>query len=188
MENILGTMMSGVVGISLAASCGFRVFVPMLVMSMAVKSGMLELTDEWNWLGSWPALIAFSMATTTEIGGYYVPWLDNLLDTIASPAAVVAGTITTAACVSEMSPFLQWSTAIIAGGGIAGTIQGTTVFARGASTATTGGLGNPIVSTLELLMSLALSLLAIFVPILAAAVVCVIGFVLIRRFLRQPST
>ena len=130
-------------------------------------------------------MIAFGIATVTEIVGFYIPWLDNLLDTMASPAAVVAGTIVAAACVSEMSPLLQWSTAIIAGGGVAGVVQGTTVLARGASTVTTGGFGNFIIATLELVMSFALSILAVVVPILAGLVVCSIGCWAVRVFLRR---
>lgn len=179
METLFGV----IIGVGLAASCGFRVFVPMLVMSVAVRAGQLELSDGWSWIGGWPAIISFAVATVIEIVGYYVPWLDNLLDTMASPAAVVAGTVATAACVSEMSPLLQWSTAIVAGGGAAGFVQGTTVFTRGASSAMTGGFGNFMVSTLELFMSLALSVLAVVVPVVALAVLAVVAFWAVRRYL-----
>ena len=176
METLFGVL----VGMGLAASCGFRVFVPLLVMSIAVKAGQLELADGWSWIGSWPALVTFAAATLIEIGGFYIPWLDNLLDTISLPAAVIAGTITTAACVSNMSPLLQWSTALIAGGGIAGGIQGATALARGASTTTTGGAGNFIIATFELFASLCLSLLSIVVPVLAMLVLCLAGVWMIR--------
>ncbi len=176
-----------IVGVSLAASCGFRVFVPMLVMSIAVKAGQLELADDWIWIGSWAALITFSVASLTEVAGYYIPWLDNLLDTISTPAAVVAGTIATAACVSEMSPVFQWSLAIIAGGGVAGTVQSTTVFARGASSVATGGFGNFVVATFELMMSFVLAFLAVVAPIVAAVMLCVVGFFVVRRVLRRRA-
>ena len=176
-----------IVGVGLAASCGFRVFVPMLVMSVAVKAGQLELTEGWNWLGSWPALISFGVATVVEIVGFYIPWLDHVLDTMASPAAVVAGTIATAACVSDMSPLLQWTTAIIAGGGVAGVVQSTTVLARGTSTVTTGGFGNFVVSTAELVMSFALSFMAVVVPIVAGLVLCIVGFWVVRLYLRRRA-
>ena len=184
METILGI----IVGVSLAASCGFRVFVPMLVMSIAVKAGQLELADGWNWIGSWPALIIFSVASLTEVGGYYIPWLDNFLDTISTPAAVVAGTIATAACVAEMSPAFQWSVAIIAGGGVAGTIQSTTVFARGASSFATGGFGNFVVATSELVMSIVMAVLAIVVPIVAAVLLVVVACFVARSVLRRRAT
>lgn len=183
METAFGIL----IGVSLAASCGFRVFVPMLVMSVAVKSGHLALAEGWDWIGSWPALLVFSVATFAEVVGYYIPWVDNVLDTVSTPAAIVAGTIATAACVSEMSPLFQWSLAIVAGGGVAGTIQATTVFTRGASTVTTGGFGNVVISTLELLTSFVLSVLAVVVPILAGAMLCVVAFFVVRSVMRRKA-
>ena len=176
-ESLIGV----IVGVGLAASCGFRVFVPMLVMSIAVKGGQIELAEGWDWIGSWPAIVCFGVATFIEVGGYCVPWLDNLLDVAASPAAVIAGTISTAACVSEMSPWLQWSTAIIAGGGAAGLVQSLTVAVRGTSTATTGGIGNPIVTAVEFVASAVLSVLAVIAPILGLLLFCVVTILLIRR-------
>jgi hypothetical protein len=128
----------------------------MLGMSVASMAGHLHLSPGFEWIGTPPAFLCFLAATSVEIVAYYVPWLDNLLDTIATPAAIVAGSITLAATiaptpmVSEMSPLLRWSLAIIAGGSIAGIIQLGTVTLRGASTLTTAGLGNFVVSTLEL--------------------------------------
>src|SRR5438552_4638510 len=129
------TLLSICVGIGLSAACGFRVFVPLLVMSIAAASGHLTVASGFQWIGSYPALVAFSVATLLEIAGYYIPWVDNLLDTIAIPAAIIAGTLITASLVTDVSPFLKWTLAIIAGGGVAGMVQGTTVVARGASSA-----------------------------------------------------
>ena len=114
------TLLALCAGLGLAAACGFRVFVPLLVMSIAVHGGHLQVSQGMSWIGSTPALIAFSIATALEIGGYYVPWVDNFLDTVATPAAIVAGTIVTASMVTDVSPFLRWTLAVIAGGGIAG--------------------------------------------------------------------
>src|SRR6187549_3150374 len=137
------------IGIGLSAACGFRIFVPLLVMSVAAKSGHLSFVSSFQWMGSDVALITFAVATCIEIAAYYIPWLDHALDVIATPAAIVAGTIVTASMVGGMSPFLKWTLAVIAGGGAAGLVQGTTVVARGTSTATTGGIGNPIFATIE---------------------------------------
>ena len=65
-------------GICLSAACGLRVFLPFLVVSVAAKFGLLELRESWMWIGSWPAITAFSTATVLEIGAYYVPWLREL--------------------------------------------------------------------------------------------------------------
>jgi hypothetical protein len=155
------------IGIGLAASCGFRVFVPGLFMSIAVHGGALELSDGWEWIGTWPAMVAFGVATRCEVGGYFIPWFDHLLDTMATPAAVVAGILATSACVSRWDPALAWSFGIIAGGGAAAIVQSGTVLARGASTATTGGAANFLVAGAELAGAVVASFLAIAVPVLA---------------------
>lgn len=179
------TLLSVLVGIGLSASCGFRVFVPLLAVSIASISGHLTLAHGFEWLATYPALVAFSVATCLEIGGYYIPWVDHLLDTIATPAAIVAGTIISASLVTGMSPFLKWTLAVIAGGGAAGLVQGTTVLTRGASTATTGGLGNPVVATLELVGAVITSVLAIVAPVAAIAVLAIILLLIVRVVRRK---
>jgi len=179
--------LSFLVGVGLSAACGFRVFVPLLVVSIASHTGHLQLASGFVWMGSTPALIAFATATALEIAGYYVPWVDNLLDTIASPAAVIAGTITTASLVADMSPFLKWTLAVIAGGGIAGLVQGATVLTRGASSAGTGGLANPILATAELGGSLLTSLLSLVVPVLVVLAIGVLLFLAGWRFFQKRS-
>ena len=180
---MMETLLSICVGIGLSAACGFRIFVPLLVMSIANLSGHLSLAHGFEWIGSYPALLAFFVATGLEITGYYIPWLDHLLDAIATPAAIVAGTIITASMVTDTSPFLKWTLAVIAGGGAAGLVQGATVLTRGASTITTGGLANPLVATLELAGAFITSVLAVVVPILAVVLVAVLLFVLGRKLL-----
>ncbi len=175
------TMLSIFVGVGLAAACGFRIFVPLLVMSIASLTGQIALSPEFEWIATYPALAAFSIATLFEVAAYYIPWIDNLLDTIAVPAATVAGTIVMASAVSEMTPFLKWGLAVIVGGGVAGTVQGFTSIARLASTATTGGLGNPAVSTVEAGGSVVLSILAITLPVVAVIAVVVILFFAFRK-------
>src|SRR5207302_6709901 len=133
--------------------------------SIASLSGHLALAPGFSWVGTYPALITFSVATVLEVGGYYIPWLDHLLDTMATPAAIVAGTVATAAIVTNMSPMMKWTLAIIAGGGAAGIVQGATVVARGISTGTTAGIGNPLFATIELAGSVFLSVVTILVPV-----------------------
>ena len=164
------TVLSLCLGIGLSAACGFRVFVPLLIISLAAHSGHLTLAQGFAWMGSDYALITFAVATVLEIGAYYIPWLDNLLDSLATPAAVVAGTIVTASLVSDMSPYLRWTLAVIAGGGAAGLVQTSTVLARGASTLATGGLANPIIATAELGGSVFLSAVSMLVPVLAIVI------------------
>ena len=174
-------------GIGLSAACGFRVFVPFTMMSIAAISGYPHLSPNFAWIGTYPALLAFSTATVLEIMAYYVPWLDYLLDTLAAPAAVVAGAIATASVVTGMSPMLQWSTAIIAGGGVAAVFQASTTMLRGISTVTTGGLGNFFVATGELIGSIALSLLALALPWLALLLLILFIVFVVRGVQRRRA-
>ncbi len=181
---VLSIFLSIALGVSLSAAAGFRVFVPFLVMSVAALSGHLSLGEGWSWIGSYPALIVFAIASIVEIAAYYIPWLDNLLDTITTPAAVVAGAVLTAASITDLSPLLTWTLAIIAGGGTAAVVQSGTVVVRGLSTTTTLGLGNFTVATGELVGSVAASVLAVVLPLLAFILVLLLLIWMGRLILR----
>ena len=174
-----------IIGLGLSAACGFRVFVPLLAMSMAAQTGHLELAQSFQWVATPVATTALGIATFFEIAGYYIPWVDNMLDAAASPAAVLAGTFITASVLPEMTPFLKWSIAAILGGGSAGVIQGATVITRAASAFTTGGLGNPVVSTGETGGSILISLLAVLLPVIALGLLLFVFFWSGRKILRS---
>ena len=190
----MDTLLSVLLGIGLSAACGFRIFVPFLVVGIAAHTGRLELGPSFAWMASTPALVVLGIATVLEIGAYYVPWLDHLLDVLATPSAVVAGVVMTASVVTGLDPMMRWTLALIAGGGIAGTVQAVTVGARKVSLVTTGGLANPVVATAELGGSIFLAVLAIAVPLLAFAVIAWLLFFgaryllrLIRRVGKDPA-
>ena len=175
------------VGIGLSAACGFRVFIPPLIMSIASLSGHLTLSQNFAWMGTYPALIAFAVAASLEIGAYYVPWLDHLLDSMASPAAIVAGTIVTASLLTDMSPFLKWSLALIAGGGAAAAVQSLTVLTRGASLVGTGGLANPLVATAELGGSILTSAMALVIPVITVLIILALLLVVGSKILAKRA-
>jgi hypothetical protein len=180
-DNLLGIP----IGIGLAAACGFRVFVPLLVASVAGMTGVLPLSPGFAWLASMPALVTLAIATVLEVGAYYVPWLDHLLDIVATPSAVVAGIVASASVVSDLPPVVKWGTALVLGGGAAGIVQGATVLTRVKSTAVTAGIANPLVSTIELVGSVVTSVLAIVIPGLVLLLViafCVVAFRAAGRF------
>lgn len=175
------TLLSICLGLGLSAACGFRVFVPLLMVNLAARAGWVGLAGELSWMGDTPALWAFGAATVVEVGAYYIPWLDNLLDSVATPAAVVSGALVTASVVTEVDPALKWMLAVIAGGGVAGAIQTATVGGRVLSSITTAGLGNPVVATLELFSSFFLSIISLLAPVLAVLFVSVLLILLWRR-------
>jgi hypothetical protein len=180
----VNALLSVLLGVGLSAACGFRIFVPFLLVGIAARTGHVAIGPSFAWMASTPALIALAVATVLEIGAYYIPWLDHVLDVIATPAAVVAGMIMTASVVTGIDPMLKWTLALIAGGGIAGTVQALTVGTRKVSLLTTGGLGNPVVSTIELFGAVVLTVLAIALPILAFAVIAWALFFGVRHLLR----
>ncbi|MEZ5066966.1 MAG: DUF4126 domain-containing protein [bacterium] len=182
----LETVLAILVGIGLSAAVGLRIFAPFLVMSIAARAGLLGLASGFEWIGTTPALIAFGLATALEIVAYWIPWVDHALDVIAAPVTVIAGILATASVVTDMSPFLKWTIAVIAGGGAAGLLHGGTAIARTGSTATTGGLANPIFSTLESAGAILGAVLAILAPLIAIGFLVAVAF-LVRRVFRRRS-
>ena len=164
-------LLSICVGIGLAAACGFRVFVPLLCLSIASMTGYVHVDDSFAWVGTWPALIAFAVATVVEVAAYYVPYIDNLLDSIAVPAATAAGVCVAALAITDVDPFWRWTVAIIGGGGVAASTQIATTKLRAASSTITAGFGNPVLATVEVFTSSVLSVISVVWPIVAIVLV-----------------
>ncbi len=180
------TFLSVLTGIGVASACGFRVFLPLLVLGFAGRFGVLPLSGSFAILASLPALIALGTAAVLEIGAYYVPVLDNALDLAAAPAAVIAGVLASAAAITDLPPVLAWGIALIGGGGAAGLLHGATSLLRLKSTALTGGVANPVVSTGEFFAALITSLLALLVPVLSAVLILLVIVWMIRQRIQQP--
>ena len=168
------TVVSVCLGIGLASATGFRVFLPVFALSLASYFNIIPLNESWTWIGGIPALISFGVAMLFEIFGYYIPFIDNLLDTIATPLAAIAGFVVMASTLVDINPTLTTILAIIAGGGTASAMQGMTTMTRLASSAKTAGIGNPVVATTETGTAITLSMLAIFLPIVAVILVVII--------------
>ncbi|NND52052.1 MAG: DUF4126 domain-containing protein [Flavobacteriaceae bacterium] len=181
------TIISICLGIGLAASVGFRVFLPLFALSLASYFGIWELNESWQWIGSIGAVITFGVATVVEVFAYFIPYLDNLLDSIAVPLAAIAGTAVMVSTVADLSPEITWALAIIAGGGTAAAISGASGATRLTSTATTAGIANPVVSTVETGTSVVLSIFSIFLPIVAFILVLVIAFIIFRLYKKIKS-
>lgn len=179
-------------GISLAAAAGFRIFVPLLLTGLAARYNYLPVGDTFAWVATTPALIMLAVAAVMEVAAYYIPGLDNLLDGLATPAAVIAGIALSAAVMTDLPPMLKWTLAIIAGGGAAAITQTATTVARGGSTAMTGGLGNSVVASGELLTAVILPLIGFAWPIIALALtlilLAIIAYVISRFRRRRQRT
>lgn len=170
------------IGIGLSASCGFRVFVPMLVASIAAKMNIFPVNEGFQWLASWPAIISFGTATVAEILAYYIPFIDNLLDTITTPMAIGGGTLLLTSVLPIDNEFLKWATGFLFGGGAAATIQGGTVLTRLASTKLTAGTGNAVVATGEHAASFGTSILSLVIPLIIAALIVLLIVYFITKY------
>ena len=167
MSDILPYILSSFIGIGLAAASGFRVFLPLFAVSLASYLGWIPMNDNFQWLSGLPTLIVTGVATLVEILAYYIPVVDNFLDTVTVPLATVAGSVLFASQFIELGTFPQWALAIIAGGGTAATIAAGFAGARAASTATTAGIGNNVIATTETAGAGLMSVLSIFLPVIA---------------------
>jgi Domain of unknown function (DUF4126) len=171
MEGNVAAALGIALGIGLAAATGFRVFLPFLVAGLAARAGWIPLAENFAWIASMPAVLIFGTAAVVEALAYYIPGVDHVLDVLATPATVVAGILVSASVMADVPPVWLWPVAIIAGGGIAGLMKGGAALVRAQSAVATGGLGNPVVSTVETLGAIVLSVLAILVPVLGLAAV-----------------
>ena len=167
MSDILPYILSSFIGIGLAAASGFRVFLPLFAVSLASYLGWIPTNDNFQWLSGLPTLIVTGVATLVEILAYYIPVVDNFLDTVTVPLATVAGSVLFASQFIELGTFPQWALAIIAGGGTAATIAAGFAGTRAASTATTAGIGNNVIATTETAGAGLMSVLSIFLPVVA---------------------
>lgn len=196
MDTTLHTVIELLLGVSLSAAAGFRVFVPLLALSAVSVFGHYDLPSTFDWIENSQALSLFAIASVLEVIGYSIPWFDHALDFLATPAAVIVGTIVAASVSPEMHPLIQWTLAIVAGGGTAGITKLLTNLLRGTSTAASGGLTNPIFAAVELTISILLSVLALTVPAIAGLLVIgLFGFSIyqlrqlaVRWRTRNPTT
>ena len=178
----INLFLSILMGLGLSASCGFRIFAPFLVMGVASQAGYLTLSTSFLWVADTYAIATFAVATFVEIGAYYIPWLDNLLDTIATPTAMIAGTLATASVSPEMTPLMQWTIAAIGGGGLSAGVKLGSAAIRGASTLATAGTGNFMVSSAETSSSFTVSVIAIAMPILVLLLLTVLTYIFYKAY------
>jgi len=190
-SGLLPLVLSVLLGIALSASCGFRLFVPPMVLSAAGLFFNVPLPEGMAWLATLPTFCILATAVVVEIGAYYLPWLDHFLDTITTPLSVVAGTLLTSALIdSQLDPATKWTIALVAGGGTAGIIQTATVTGRLASSLASFGLTNPIIATVENILAVILAVSSVVLPVVAiglALVTLILLIIMVTRFRKRPA-
>jgi len=181
MDFSIGSLVGVALGIGLAAATGFRIFIPLLIAGLAARFEVLPLGESFQWLASTPALLTLGTAAVLETLAYYIPGVDHALDVLAGPATLLAGIVASAAVMTEIPPAVMWPVAVIAGGGAAGLTKGSTALLRAKSGVATGGLANPVVSTVETVSATGIAILAIAVPVLCFVAVVVLLWWVARK-------
>jgi Domain of unknown function (DUF4126) len=187
MEEWLSWLPGLLLGIALSAGSGFRVFIPLLVSNLAARFGLVSVSDNFGWMLSNTTTFVLLVASVVEIASYYIAFIDNLLDGIALPASVVAGTLLTTQFLKIDDPTLQWGLGILAGGGVAGTIQAGTSLIRLGSTKFTGGFGNGFFSTFENFLSVAISLISLWIPLIMGVLAILLVFWMLKKLFSKKK-
>ena len=187
----MNILMALFLGIGLSAGSGFRVFIPPLALSIAAHNEVVQLSSDWQWLGTYPAVITLGIAAIVEVLAYFIPFVSNFLDSIEIFLAPIAGMFLTASTLSmagDFDPTLVWALSIITGGATAEVVEVGTSLTRLVATSTTAGVGSPLVSVVEAISSIVISILAIALPALAILIVAIIMVDGIRRILKFLAT
>lgn len=164
-------------GIGLAAACGLRAFLPMLAMGGLQRAGFLALGSHFEWLGSTPALVAFGTAVVVEVLGDKFPVLDHALDSVGIVVKPLAGAILASAAIVDMDPWLSAALGLITGASVTGAVHVAKSGVRVVSTSLTGGLANPVISTVEDVLGIVLTAIAIVAPFLVLGMLAMMVFV-----------
>ncbi|MEQ8200245.1 MAG: DUF4126 domain-containing protein [Syntrophomonadaceae bacterium] len=180
----MAILLNILIGVSLAATCGFRIFVPLLVMGIAAQAGYLDLGSGFQWIGTGPAIVVLAIATVMEVLAYFFPFVDNLLISLSAPISVLAGILVSAAVMTDISPMLQWALAIIAGGGAAAATNLVSNGVHHSSTAMSAGTLNPLVSAFESGLAVLTSVLAVAAPLLALICIAAVVFFILKGYNR----
>jgi hypothetical protein len=184
-------VLPALLGLGLASATGLRTFLPMLMLAVAAKFELfgIRLIDQMDWLASWPAISALAIATVAEFAGDKVPAVDHALNAVGYVTRPVAGAIAAGSVFWAVDPTAAAIAGVIVGAPAALAFNAAQTGARVTSTATTGGLGNPVVSFIEDALAFATVILAFLAPIVVPVVLIVLAILVFRlaRRIRDRS-
>jgi hypothetical protein len=160
-----------VMGVALAATCGIRAFLPLLVVNLLAMTGKVELGESFQFLATWPATLLFGTATVAELAGDKFPGVDHLLDVFGALIRPAAATVVAASVVTHWDPLTACAFGMIGGGMSAGVVFAAKAQVRMLSTALTGGMANAVISVIEDGVAVVALILAVLAPLILSAVV-----------------
>lgn len=172
----------------LSFSAGLNAYIPLLVVGlMARYTDWIQLSPPWDTLSNPWVLLVLVVLLLIEFFADKVPAVNHINDAIQTFVRPVAGAIVFAAsahALTHVSPVI----AMICGLLVSGAVHGAKALAvRPAVTVTTGGLANPLVSTAEDILATILSVVAILVPIVLGALICLLTAWLIWMLWRRAN-
>ena len=171
-------------GLGLAMPAGLNAYIPLLAVALADRYfGLLHLTAPYDMLSSPAGIVVITILLVIELLADKIPLVDHVNDLINSVVRPSAGAVLVMAstgAVDSVNPIL----AMVLGLLVAGSVHTVKASVRPTVTATTGGVGNPIVSAAEDGVAIGLTLVALLAPILIAGVLIVL-FVTIIALLRR---
>lgn len=189
-------ILPALLGLGLAAATGLRAFLPLLLLAVAARFQLfgIDLNSHVGWLGSNAAIATLAVATLVELAADKVPFLDHALSAIGTVTRPLAAVLAAGSVFAGVDPVVAAVAGIIIGAPTALAFHAAQTGTRVASTATTGGLANPVVSVVEDVLAFATALIAIALPLLVPVVLALLLWLIwrlvkaVRRgFSRRPT-
>lgn len=175
-------VLPALLGLGLASATGLRTFLPLLMLALAAKFGLfgIDLNDRMAWLADWPAISALAVAAVVEFTGDKVPVVDHALNVMGAFTRPIAGAVAAGSVFAGVDPMTAAIAGLIVGAPTAFAFNAAQGGARLTSTATTGGIGNPILSFIEDVLSFLMVVLAFLAPILVPILMIVLAIAVFR--------
>ncbi|MBC6980452.1 DUF4126 domain-containing protein [Caulobacter sp. 17J80-11] len=189
MEAVDTWILPALVGLGLAAACGLKTFLPLLMLAAAARFQLfgVALNDSFAWLASTPALVALALATALELAADKIPVLDHALSAVGTVARPAAGVLAAGSLFAHLDPATAALAGVIVGAPTAFAFNAAQGTARVASTATTGGLANPLFSLVDDALSFLTAAVAIVLPLLVLPLLGVMLWLAWRVWRRANS-
>ena len=189
-------ILPALLGVGLAASCGLRTFLPLLMLALAARFDLfgVDLQDKVAWLGSTGAVAALAVATVVELAADKIPIVDHALSVVGTVSRPLAGALAAGAVFSHLDPGTAALAGLIVGAPTALAFHAAQSGTRVVSTATTGGIGNPVVSVVEDILAFLTAGVAFVAPLLIPLVLAALLFAIwalvraVRRSLRPRAS
>lgn len=173
-------------GLGLATASGLNAYLPLLTIGIFARLGWIQLASPFDLLSNVFVLLIIAALAVLDFAGDKLPAVDSVLHAAGLIISPIAGMILALASqgeIAQINPVVVAIAGIVAAGGT----HAARAVARPAVTAATAGTGNVVVSSLEDGASLALSLLALFVPVLAVILIAVLALIAFRFFGRAVA-